>query len=220
MHKDIIFFENSALKGVDGGSQVTGEGGGGGDESDFDLETFDMQAQGWEEYGYKEMLALLQKMPPSVLQHALSIKKPTLSEQSEQPTTPSKLTLHAVYTAINGWVNEQRTSAAQLPESEGDKPLEGEEELLKRVEELLADQGHGTKSVSGVGKEGRGEREWVFAIKKMNYKMSIGLVSTNMPLFYDWFHPLHVDKVCLLCLHVCTSASGFCLYQNAFLPAS
>ena len=37
-------------------------------------------------------------------------------------------------------------------------------------------------------------REWVFAVKKLNYKMSIGLVSTSEGLFHDWFHARHVNK--------------------------
>ena len=102
--------------------------------------------------------------------------------------------------------------------------------LMKRVEELLSDHGHGKKVVSSqaklAGTEGADARsvhhEWRFAVKKMSYKMSIGLVSTSAPLFSDWFHPLLFDKVCwereccIFTLIVRGSESiGFVFYDRA-----
>jgi hypothetical protein len=73
--------------------------------------------------------------------------------------------------------------------------------LLKTVKELLSDQGGGKKYVEGSGSSGtsgHSVHEWVFAVRKMNYKMSIGVVSTAAPLYCDWFNPLYVNKVQIL----------------------
>jgi hypothetical protein len=67
--KDVIVFET---KGI--GSAQSSDGVGGSACDVEDLATFENEAPGWEEYGYKKMLALMRRLPPSVYEHALRIR--------------------------------------------------------------------------------------------------------------------------------------------------
>ena len=116
----------------------------------------------------------------------------------QTPGTPGgKLTLNAVYTAIKSWADNQRAALESTQSAARDETLETEDGLMMKVKELLAGQDRDRKSDARGSLEpasSGGEREWVFAVKKMNFKMSIGLVSTSAALFHDWFHPLAVNK--------------------------
>ena len=69
VRKGIIFFE---MNGTGADAPESGNDASGPEITD--LASFQKEAQDWEEYGYRQMLALLKKLPREVNEHALGIR--------------------------------------------------------------------------------------------------------------------------------------------------